>query len=131
MKYKRMEKNWKEKKALDILTKCTYIFWEPLSIFLIQFMWQHEQHSETSVVEKYDSFNRKNAKKHQHSQMKKKIILELHERNAANELRFDCPSYNGMLFFIHVHNLLLQFYLTSRLLNYIIIIMTNVPRHRK
>lgn len=28
--------------------------------------------------------------------------------------------------FIRVHNLLLQFYLTSRLLNYIIIIMTNV-----
>lgn len=27
---------------------------------------------------------------------------------------------------LRVHNLLLQFYLTSRLLNYIIIIMTNV-----
>lgn len=101
------------------------------------------RHCETSAVANMTASNKRRVwASVKWNKRRKKMVDPMNERTnegmkwkrvLQNELRFDCPSYKipieriAFLFRV-LTNLLLQFYLTSRLLNYIIIIiiMTNV-----
>lgn len=102
---------------------------EPLSISLIQFMWQHERYSETSalvVQKRWQLWVEEEEKTQKHEYENQRLKERQHEMNwrtkkkrekksnrgevnieraRQSELRFDCPTYvtkvplNEMIFF--------------------------------